>query len=121
MSAGELISRCFHCRTEAHIAHLQTKSFAEHKALNKFYEAIVPLADTFAEAYQGRFGIITDYPDEYEVSNSPAEMLHNLRDWIDANRHDADLGRNECVELQAVIDEIVLLINSTLYKLENLK
>lgn len=118
MSAGELISRCFHCRTEAHIAHLQTKSFAAHKALNEFYDEIVPLTDTFAEAYQGRFGIITEYPDEYEVSNSPAEMLHNLRDWIDEKR-------NECCqqlsELSNMIDEIVGLIDSTLYKLENLK
>ena len=31
---SELVTRCFQARTEAHIAHLGTSSYAKHKALN---------------------------------------------------------------------------------------
>ena len=40
---GELIVRCFHARTNAHILHLQTRSYATHVALNEFYDEIVTL------------------------------------------------------------------------------
>ena len=36
--------------------HLTTKSFAEHKALQAYYEGIVPLLDAYAEAYMGKYG-----------------------------------------------------------------
>lgn len=49
---GELIIKLFHARTTAHILHLKTRSHAQHKALNDFYDEIVDLADALAEAYQ---------------------------------------------------------------------
>lgn len=36
--AGEFIMRLFHSRTVAHVLHLKTRSYAAHKALQKFYE-----------------------------------------------------------------------------------
>ena len=42
---GEFIILCFHARTNAHVLHLQTRSYAAHKALNEFYDEIVELAD----------------------------------------------------------------------------
>lgn len=117
MSAAELVGRCFHARTEAHIFHLQTRSFAAHKALNEFYDEIVELTDSFAEAYQGRFGIITGYPETYESCADEMEMLTDLRDWIDKNRK----AISERSELQNLIDEIVSLIDGTMYKLKFLK
>lgn len=47
---SELVTRCFQARTEAHISHLGTSSYAVHKALNKFYDEIIDLADAYAEA-----------------------------------------------------------------------
>lgn len=41
MQIGELILRCFHARTNAHVLHLTTRSFAAHKALNEFYDGVV--------------------------------------------------------------------------------
>ena len=49
MQIGELILRCFHARTNAHVLHLTTRSFAAHKALNEFYDGVVELADEIAE------------------------------------------------------------------------
>ena len=38
---GELIIKLLHARTNAHILHLGTTSYAKHKALNDFYDEIV--------------------------------------------------------------------------------
>lgn len=119
MSAGELVMRCFHARTVAHVLHLKTRSYATHKALNDFYDEIVPLADSFAEAYQGDYGLIQDYPARFQMHTDPLDMLSTLSEWISKHRH-------ECCDeddtyLQNIIDEIVALIRGTQYKLRFLR
>lgn len=116
-AAGELIMRCFHARTSSHIQHLQTRSYAAHKALNDFYDGIIPLVDSFAEAYQGEYGLIEDYPTEYKFISDPLEMFEDLVSWIDENRDDV----SDDTYLQNIIDEVVELIRSTQYKLKFLK
>ena len=62
----ELISKLFHFRTQIHIKHLQTGSFAEHKALNKLYDTVLDVADQLAETIQGKLNTrlkgYTSYP-----------------------------------------------------------
>ena len=58
MKANEFIGLLFLGRDVAHSVHLNTRSFSKHMALNIFYERIVGAADDFAEAYQGRHGLI---------------------------------------------------------------
>ena len=53
---GEFISMLLWARTQAHVWHLQTTSFAEHKELNAFYDAILAFTDTFAETSIGAYG-----------------------------------------------------------------
>ena len=53
MTCGDFIGQLFLARDVAHSVHLNTRSYAKHKALNEFYTKVVELADTFAEAYQG--------------------------------------------------------------------
>jgi len=111
-----LVMQLFHARTNAHVLHLQTKSYAKHVALNEFYDNIVELTDTLAEATQGRYGIL-DYPElPYKAETDPIQMIRGLRRYIDENR-DAMCDHSE---LQNLIDEIVAQTDSTLYKLENL-
>lgn len=111
-----LIMQLFHARTNAHVLHLRSRSYAQHKALNEFYDEIVDLTDDLAESYQGRYGI-QSYPDvPYKGENDPIMLMRGLRRYIDENR----MAMCEHSELQNVIDEIVTLLNSTIYKLENL-
>ena len=111
-----LVMQLFHARTNAHVLHLRTRSYAAHKALNEFYDDIVDLSDDLAESYQGRYGI-QDYPElPYKPESDPVMMLRGLRRYIDDNR----LVMCQHTEIQNIIDEIVTLLNSTLYKLENL-
>ncbi len=119
MSAGELIGRCFHARTVTHILHLKTRSYAAHKALNEFYDEIIPLTDSFAETYQGEYGLITTYPTKFSMEDDAISMLEGLGDWIQKQRH--SICDEADTHLQNIIDEIVALIRSTLYKLRFLK
>lgn len=114
---AELVMRCFHARTTAHVMHFRTKSYAMHKALQDFYEGIVPLVDSLVEAYQGEYGLIEAYPAKYTPYDDALKMLTDLVDWIDENRDDV-CDESYC---QNIIDEIVALIRASQYKLRFLK
>lgn len=114
MAAAEMIARLFHARTAAHMAHLQTRSFAEHKALNEFYDEIVELADDFAETYQGMFGLIMSYPECEMPPGQAINWIETLRLWLKKYRSDCC---KEETSLENIHDSIVALCASTLYKL----
>ena len=52
------VAKLFSARQQTYNMHLKTKSFAEHKALNDFYDEILDLADEFIETYQGQYGLL---------------------------------------------------------------
>lgn len=114
MSANALITRLFHARTAAHMTHLQTRSFAEHKALDSFYNDVVGLADDFAETYQGIFGIMEEYPVMALPTGKPVDWINALREWCEKNRDDCCRGKTT---LENILDEISGLCASTVYKL----
>ena len=116
---GEFVMRCFHARTNAHILHLKTRSYATHKALQEFYDEIVNLADSVAEMYQGEHGVIADYPTRYKPCESPVECVEELKEWVEQNRYEAVEAEDTCI--QNVIDEVVALCASTIYKLRFLR
>lgn len=115
---GKLIVTLFHARTTAHVMHLQTRSYAEHKALNEFYDEIVGLTDSFAEAYQGEYGLIEDLHAEYKPQKRTLEMLDDLRECVDECAGEL---HKEDTHLHNLLDEIRSLIASTAYKLRFLK
>ena len=102
--------------TCAHLLHWQTKNYATHKALKKYYETIPDLIDRLVESYMGRYGAVGEFEEEFEIDKDPTKYFKALQKYVDANRkHIPDDS-----ELQNTIDEILDLINSTLYKLQNL-
>jgi hypothetical protein len=115
--AAELIARAFAARNAAHFAHLMTPSYAAHIALNDFYDGIIPLVDSFAESYIGRYGKFQMFPNVKESSPDGLSVVGNLTKWIDSNRQMI----SEVSEIQNIIDEILSLCNSTAYKLRELK
>lgn len=56
MAATKYVGMLMNSRTQAHVFHLVTSSYAQHKALEKYYEKIVDLLDDYAEAYMGKYG-----------------------------------------------------------------
>lgn len=53
-AVGKYIGILLASREQAHVFHLTTRSFAAHKALQTYYEGIVPLLDMYAETYMGK-------------------------------------------------------------------
>jgi len=113
LTPGAFVLELLHAGTNAHMLHLQADSYADHMALGSFYEDIVDLADSFAEAYQGRHELIDFPPAEFVRESNPITQLKSLRKYVEDNR------RALCSdsELQNIIDEIVAAIDKTLYKL----
>ena len=116
-SAAAFVSVLFHSATVTHFMHLQTKSFAQHMALGEYYDAIVDLADKWAEAYQGCYDIITNYPKDFHLATDPVKYLTQIKEFVDNIRKDLPSES----QLQNIVDEIADQIDSTLYKLRFLK
>jgi len=113
---AKLIGILFMSRTYSHMAHLKTSSYSKHKALNKFYDDIVDLADDLAEAAQGTFGKLNipymelkgNVEDPIEGLTSHLAMIDNL----------AKRCSEDC--LCSIIQEIQALYRKTLYLMKEL-
>lgn len=116
MKAADFVGLLFLGRDVAHSVHLNTRSYAKHVALQGFYEGIVDLADSFAEAYQGKYGLIGGITlQSAKKTANIVEFLQDQLDEIEANRY--KVVDKDCTALHNIIDEIVGLYLSTLYKL----
>lgn len=117
---AQLAAELMHSRTVTHQLHLSSSSYAEHKALDDYYNGIVDLIDGLVESFQGKYTVIASYPEpKIKSSGTPIGYLMSLANYVEASR-------GKCCEstdsyLQNQIDEILDLIYSTLYKLRFLK
>lgn len=117
MKCAEFIGTLFLARDVAHSTHLSTRSFAKHSALGDFYVGIIELADKFAEAYQGKYGLIGAIPlQSAKRQTNVVEFLENQLEEIEKGRD--KLFENNDSALQNIVDEIVGLYLTTLYKLK---
>jgi hypothetical protein len=110
MAPSKFIGQLFHSRDTMHIAHLQTTSYAEHRALNGYYDGILDLIDSFTEAYFGRFKRVEIIIPESK-NQSATEHLKGIQQIIDSERN------NYPSEIQNIMDEMLGLIDRTLYLL----
>jgi hypothetical protein len=116
----ELVSQLLHSQTQTHVFHLQTKSYTEHKALQKYYEGIDDLVDGLVESYQGKYDIIKSYKNYNLDSYSNASQLITYFKALSKKIEDVH-GKVKDTYIQNQLDTINELINSTLYKLRFLK
>jgi|688.fasta_scaffold459836_2 hypothetical protein len=116
----EMVCNILHSRNQTHVFHLQTQSFAEHKALNDYYDGVVALFDGIVESYQGKYGIIKNFKtfkiEQYRNGKKTISYFERLLDIIEENRDSVDDSY-----IQNQIDTVQELINSTIYKLRFLK
>ena len=121
--AGKYVALLFLARDMTHRAHLKVTgpgSFAAHMALGNFYQNVIETADSFAEAYQGRFNELLDIPLlENDYAGEITDVLEQQMAWIEDNR-EGICPRSETA-LHNLIDEAVSLYQSTLYKLRFLE
>ena len=114
----QLISRVFYARNLAHFEHWRTKSYAQHKALGKFYDEIIEAIDALVEAYQGLNGLIGSIPSPTDTKGDSLTTLKADAAWIEANHEEISGGNRAVANL---IDNVTGIYLTTIYKLENLK
>lgn len=110
MAPAKFIGELFKSRDTMHIAHLMTTSFAEHKALNNYYDNILELTDSFTEKY---FGVNKRV--EFVIPESKNEEsidhMKRMAKLIEAERS------NYSSDLQNIMDEMLGLVHETMYLL----
>ncbi len=117
MKPADFVGMLFLARDVTHSVHLNTRSYAKHKALGGFYDKVVDLADDFAEAYQGRHGLIGPITlMSAKKTSNVVEFLQDQLAEIEANRY--KFCDEDDSAIQNIIDEIVSLYLGTLYKLK---
>mgnify|MGYP007049642294 FL=1 len=116
MNAADFVGLLFLARDVTHSVHLNTRSYSKHVALNIFYDRIIGAADDFAEAYQGRHGLIGP------ITLHSAKKTNNVIEFLEDSLKQIEDCRYEICDksdssLQQLIDNIVELYLTTLYKL----
>jgi DNA-binding ferritin-like protein len=103
-----------HSRNQAHVYHLLTNSYAQHKALGKYYETITELLDDYAEAYMGKYGRIRKFSVNSRLNRDPKKSPVYFR-TLAARIRRLKLPRDSY--LKNILDEIFAQIRKTQYML----
>lgn len=106
-----------HSATNTHFFHWSTDSFSKHMALGEYYDEIVDLTDGLVEVYMGCHEKITKFPSVYHQPTDPVKYLKSLQKFVAEARKDLP----QETPIQNLIDGIAELIDTTVYKLVNLK
>lgn len=117
---NNLFGKLFEARQVSHQVHLQTESYAAHKALNGFYDDLLELIDSLIETFQGQYGIV----EKYEIKNANIdkdEILNYLDETVKLVMAGHKAFSEKDTHLHNILDEIVGLFYSTIYKLKYLK
>lgn len=98
--------------------HLKTDKYSEHIALNEFYEEMPDLVDDLIEAWMGINGKVKSYKNNFtEEKLGTIEYLETLKEFVENGKEDF----MEEDELESLCDDILSQIDSTLYKIKELK
>jgi hypothetical protein len=114
MAANRFVGMLMNSREQAHAFHLTTNSYAQHKALQAYYEGIVPLLDSWAEAYMGKYGRLKRVTMNKRYMSDPKKARAYFKSLI-ARIRLVKLPKDSY--LKNIQDEIIALIRSTMYML----
>lgn len=94
-------------------AHLETKSYARHKAYDFFYDGILDLTDSFSEQWLGFSGkkYVASLPDTKSLPKDTVEFLDIVI------KKTEDMYKESPKALQSILDDIAGLAYQTKYLL----
>lgn len=127
----KFFSKLFESREMAHMFHLKAQgdgAFSAHLALQEYYEGdegeggILPLIDDLVEVYQGQYDLIEGWDNidkQAKISEDPIQYFIELAEFVKRTRYSALL--EEDAHLQAIVDEVLIVIYKLIYKLRFLK
>ena len=108
---SNFVAMLMNSRTQAHYFHLRSVTYAQHKALQKYYEKIVDLLDAYAEVYPKKIKAIKI---NTRFIQDPAKAPAYFRSLL-ARMKKMKLPKDPY--LKNIQDDIETLIRQTLYLL----
>lgn len=116
MTIGEFFGTLQDSITKEWREHLKTDKYSNHMCLNDFYEEMPEKVDALIEAWQADNDIVDDYKNVLDEDLDALQYMEALK------QHTLD-GRELMTspELESLCDDILSLIDSTIYKLKHLK
>lgn len=121
-ACGEFVLKLMNVRTVAHIQHLtpngQPGSDAMHRALEAFYDALLPNIDRFAECYMGCEEKVIDVAgSSFKLEKDPLKLVRSVMEILKGAR--AEL--NDEPFLQQIIDDMSETCAQTKFRMLFLK
>lgn len=117
MNCPAFIAKSFAVRTATHLLHLASTSYAQHVALNEFYDALTPMVDSYAEICMGLEGRITKFPAVLLPGGKPEDVLEGYL-LVVQDEMEEDAASQALLNVLAGIEEITA---RAIYKITNLK
>lgn len=116
MTIGEFFGTLQDAVTAEWRKHLQTGKYSDHMALDDFYKDMPEKIDDLIEAWQADNDIVEDYKNVLDEDLDALQYMEALK------QHTLE-GRKMMTspELESLCDDILSLIDSTIYKLKHLK
>ncbi len=103
--------------------HLKTKKYYVHLILEEYYDEAFDIIDALIEHYQGlcKCNIISDCIEcDMVKSDDPVTYFTDLKDYLVKFLNNPNNFNEKNNEIKSDIDDLLRLIDSTLYKLSNL-
>ena len=106
--------------SNAHLWHFYTKSFAAHSALDKFYHELQESADKYIESDMGANDVTLEPSGEPFYYTGLDSAIGTLRKFSSETKS-IRARQGSAPGLVSILDEILTLIDQTIYRLSNLK
>lgn len=102
--------------------HLKAKKHSTHVILEEYYEEAFDIIDGFIEHYQGIYKcVIVDDVNLISLKNEdPLVYFTDLKNYVSNFANNSNNFNERTFEIKSDIDDLLRLIDSTLYKLGNL-
>lgn len=120
-----LVKTLLQAKNQAHIYHWSVKNYAQHNALQEFYEQVTEDLDRLVETYQGSFELI-DLTSEESIPYESTDDIKKVIVYFNDLKYAMDRWAEEIEKsygdrsLNSIMEDIIELVNTTLYKLKYL-
>lgn len=103
----------------AHMWHLNTNSYAQHKALGTFYEDLTGLVDSFIEGCMAYYNVVQPTGQSYTFTTSE-DAVEGLSQFLNITQQ-VHTELQDKPGLTNILEDILSLTEKTLYKLQHLQ
>jgi hypothetical protein len=118
---SKFISKLLESREMAQVYHWTVKgdmgSHAAHLALEAYYSGVIEFIDDIVEVYQGQYGLIEGYDQIATDETRSKDKLDYFKEVVEFVKSERSCIKVEDTHLHTIIDEVVVLIYKTIYKL----